>query len=701
MPSSYQTYFQIMSRNLPNMSSPLHSSDSASKAVAKIALKRYRLLSAAALLLVLAGCSNNPYPAGDTAKPVLYRVLTDDLKTLDPSISYTVDEGVVIDTIYPTYYQYHYLKRDPFVMELSLGAEEAKRETIPVSVIEKGKPVTKQGERWTFRLKPNLRFQDDPCFPGGKGRNIKAADVLYSFRRMGDPAIACPVLSFFGEKVLGMAEYSAHLDEVEKQKQQPDYNAPIEGLQLDPNDPYTFRIVLNQPYPQLRYLMAMHFTTPLAHEAVEMYGKDLARHPVGCGAFKLAELSPKQRIVLVKNDNYREDYYPTEGAPGDREAGLLEDAGKRLPLVDKVQYNIIREGVTSWNLFQQGYEDQAAVTQTNFQQVISSSNKLSPEMSSRGIQLLKTAAANVYYYGFNMNDPVVGGYTPEHRKLRQAISMAIDSQADIDLFHQGLGIPAQFIIAKGINGYDPNYVNPYREHNVEKAKQLLTEAGYPGGIDSKTGERLTIYYENAGVTAAGRQSVALCVKNLDDIGIHVESRVSLPNIWQGKIDKGEYQFMRYGWFADYPDPENFVFLLYGPNKRPGPNASNYANPEYDKLFEQMQAMNDGPERLAIIAKMRTIAVEDCPWIYINHDEALTLSQSWLHNVKPHPVSNESAKYLRVDAPLRDKRQHEWNHPNYVPAILFFMLLIFGSAPAASVINKRRNRHVRRSSGGVE
>ena len=145
---------------------------------------------------------------------------------------------------------------------------------------------------------------------------------------MADPAVNCPILSYFDTKIQGMADYEAHNQQLEKQHKQPDYNYPIEGLQLDPKDPNTFHILLNQPYPQLRYLMAMHFTSPLAHEAVEKYGKELARHCVGCGAFEMTFYKPKGGIVLKANPNFREEYYPFDGAPGDREAGLLKDDGQ-------------------------------------------------------------------------------------------------------------------------------------------------------------------------------------------------------------------------------------------------------------------------------------------------------------------------------------------------------------------------------------
>lgn len=667
----------------------------------------------------LAGCSNNPYPAGEAEQPILNLAIADDPKTFDPQIAYDIAAGSVIDPIYPSYLSYQYLDRNPFVLQLNLGDAEPISTPLKVTVTEKDKDgketkVTKDGQMWTFRIKKGLRFQDDPCFPGGKGREITGADFLYSFRRMADPTVPCPVISFFDDKILGIQEYEKHQSELIKAKKPVDYSLPMEGLELDANDPYTFRIKLNQPYPQLRFLMAMHFTTPMAHEAVERYGKELARHPVGCGPYQMElPFVPKAGIVLKANPNYRkDDLYPSQGAPGDAEAGLLADAGKPMPFVKEVHFRIFREGTTAWNSFLQGYLDFSGVSQNNFQQVMSTSaqaNQLSPEMQARHIGLHKDVAVDVSYFGFNMNDPVVGnvdanlkplppGEALRHRKLRQAISCSIDAQIYVDIIYLGLGKPAQSIIAPGLFGYDPDYKNPYREYppNLEKAKKLLAEAGYPDGIDPKTGEKLTIYWENSLITALGRQEIQLFKEMIEKIGIRVEPRAWRGPVFQAKVDAGQYQMLNYGWLADYPDPENFVFLLYGPNKRPGPNASNYSNPEYDKLFEQMRAMPDVPERQTIINKMRDIAVEDCPWIYLTHNETYALTQPWLHNYKPNPVALDVLKYYRIDGTMRSQMQQEWNRPNYLPIIALFVLIFVGSIPAARVVQQRTNRYVRRN-----
>ncbi len=652
--------------------------------------RRYGLLPGALALVAgasaLSGCSNNPYPPGTSEGTTMLRNMPVEPRSYDPSFSYTTTEALVLDNICPGFYQYHYLKR-PFVLELYLGAKEPERK--PATFQWAGKTV--QGEEWTFTLKKGIRFQDSPCFRGGKGREVVAADIAYAFQRMADPKIKCPIASFLSDKLIGFAEAA----EAAKNGGF-DYSKYLEGAKPDPNDPYTLRIRLNQAYPQLRYLMAMHFTTPIAREAVEHFGSEFKWNPVGCGPYMMTELNRKQRIVLTANPNRLPETYPSEGEKGDAERGLLKDAGKRLPLAEKIVFNINKETITGWNFFLQGYLDTWNLTAENFAQAVSTQGAVTPEMAEKGISPTDVPGADIRYHIFNMKDPVVGGYTPQKRKLRQALALAADATEYIDVFSMGKGIPAQSLIPPGIFGYDPSYRNPYRvPDSLAKAKQLLAEAGYPEGQDAASGERLTIYYDSPADDAGERQIVLQLVKQLERLGVKVQTRFWRQIVWQDKVDKGQFQLVTYGWSADYPDAENFTFLLYGPNRRPGPNASNYDNPEYNRLFEQMRAMDDSPERLKLIHRLRDIAAEDCPLILREHTVVTSLSYAWHTNVKPHAVANDFLKYRGTNAAMRVQMQRKWNDPVYWPSFLGLAAIGLIAFPAAQAVKQRQRRKLRK------
>ncbi|RYX82670.1 hypothetical protein EON83_18400 [bacterium] len=659
----------------------------------KFSSRRHWLFTTVAASVVLAGCGNSPYPAGLTGQSVYFLSQADDPRKLDPASSYRASEGAILDVICSSYYDYQPLKTKNFQLILGLGASEAKRAPYTYTDAKTKKP--RVGEQWTFKVRRDLKFANDACFPGGMGRAITAKDFIYAFRRMADPAAASPVQGFFTDKIIGFDDLIARNGDLLKKGEGADYKTPVPGLQLDQKDPYTFRINLNQPYPQMRYLMAMHFTSPMAYESVDYYGKDIVHHPIGCGPFILEEWTPKRRIVLAKNPNRPAEYYPSEGDPGDKEAGLLANAGKQLPLVDKVVVSNITESTTGWNLFLQGYMDGWSVTQSNYQQVVSQQGSLTPEMQEHGIRLTKSSDVGVTYFAFNMRDPIFGGYTTEKRKLRQAVSLAVNSQEFIELFSQGNGRAAQTVVPPGIYGYDPKYRNPFRAYDpkLTRAKELLKEAGYPNGLDARTGERLTLYYDNAKTDAAGRQYVALISRQIQALGLRLESRSQRDVVWQSKIDGNDWQMTDYGWLADYPDPENFVFLLYGPNRRPGPNLTGYDNPVYNRLFEKMRAMDDGPERLKLIEQMRAISDEDCPLIYIQNSQKLSLAYDWLSDFKPNPVTNTALKYRSVDGEKRAERQRQWNKPVWWPLAAMFAVLIAGTLPAIQVVKNRHRRRV--------
>ena len=674
------------------------------------------LVSAIALIFlsILAGCDNTPYLEENPATPTLYTTLGEDPRTLDPTSASDSVSSAVIDSIYPSFFQYDYLKRTPLQLNLALGESLPVVESLPVeytemveekiggkSVMRAGKTETKEGEKWTFHIKKGLRFQNDPCFPGGIGREITADDFIYTFKRLGDPTAKYGNIQTMEDLIPGFWQFN-----VENQKRldagkKVDYSLPIAGVQRDPNDPYAFSLTIRHKFPQLKYYLARHETSPLPREAVEKYGPEFARHPVGCGAFYMEEYLPKSRIVLRANPNRMKETYPSEGSPGDREKGLLEDSGKLLPLVERVQFNIIRESITSWNFFLQGFLDFSVISQSNYEQALGAggAGNLTEEMMKKGIAMTHSPRMNIIQYGFNMEDKQVGGYSEKNRKFRQAISLAIDSQQYIDLNALGVGIPAQTMLPPQIPGYDDGYRNEFRRPDLARAKQLLAEAGYPDGIDPATGNKFVLIWENSNTTPASRQATALVKKQIEMLGISVDTRAVPFSKLLDDVRRGDFQFCDMHWTADYPDPENFYFLLYGNNKG-GANSSRYDNPEFNALFEKFQIMSDGLERETLVRKMREIVTNDCPQIYIFHAEDLVLTQSWIKNYKPHPISNDVVKYRRVDGALRKRLRAEWNRPVYWPVGVALGIFALLNLPAIGVIRSRKGRKIRRTKEGT-
>ena len=689
-------------------------------------LVRVLLIAAGAAIAVLsAGCTNAPYPADVRDSSIRFATIAGDPTSLDPSVAYDVDSESILANIDDTFLQYHYLKRSPVELIPSMGARMPERTSYTFTEMTpemnaKGDPVrgadgrpglhpvVRHGEIWTFTLKRGLYYADNPCFRGGKGREVTAADFVYSLKRMADPSVNCPILSYMAPHVLGLQAFfdseEARMEAAktkEKHGGKPyvcNMDTPVAGLQVDPADPYTFRIILRDAYPELKYLMAMTLTAPIPREAVAYYnGGDhgqFRQHPVGAGSYYLAEWSERERLVLKRNPSYRSEVYPSDGMPGDVEKGLLEDAGKPLPLNDEIIYSIIKETIPGWNLFLQGYLDSFGVPKEAFNKVVTTRGDLSPDMKARGIHMETATDMDVFYLAFNMDDSLVGGYTPARRKLRQALSLAIDSPEIIDIIMNGRGIPAQSVVPPGLFGYDPSYKNPYMQTNLDKAKRLLAEAGYPGGIDPATQQPLVINFDTASSTPEGREETGLVIRQLDTLGINVIERPSMYNVFMGRVAEGQFQMCLFGWNADYPDPENFYLLFYGPNKGPGPNTARYSNPEFDRLYKQMAAMDNGPDRLQVIDRMRQMVQEDCPWIFLYHTQAYILRYDWVKNALAHPVAMNTAKYVRIDHAVRFRDQEKWNHPDYLVVALFFGMLFLGTVPAALIVQSNHRKSAR-------
>ncbi len=477
---------------------------------------------------------------------------------------------------------------------------------------------------------------------------------------------------------------------------------------------YQYKIRIKGKYPQFRFWLAMPFFAPMPWEADVFYQqkglKDknitLDWFPVGTGPYFLAENNPNQRMVLIKNPLYHDDFYPATGEPEDKEKGLLKDAGKQLPFIDKVVYTLEKETIPYWNKFLQGYYDASGISSDSFDQAVqfsgSGNAQLTDAMTAKGIQLQTAVTSSIFYMGFNMLDSVIGGDSERARKLRQAISIALDYEEYIAIFMNGRGVPAQGLLPSGIYGHVDSKagMNPivydwrngrYQRKPIEDAEKLMNEAGYKAGVDPATGEALVLYFDTTSVSIDDRPRMNWYRKQFEKLGIKLVIRPTDYNRFQEKMRNGSGQLFVWGWNADYPDPENFFFLLYSPNgkmKHGGENAVNYHNPEFDQLFEQMRNMDNSEQRYHIIQQMQTIVRQDAPWVFGFYPKTFSLFHSWYKNIKPNLMANNRLKYTRIDAATRADKREKWNQAVFWPLLLALLFLILLFIPAVKAFKQR-------------
>jgi ABC-type transport system substrate-binding protein len=702
--------------------------------------------------LMLAGCGdrpwNDPYPTAERGRNIRYAAFSERPKHLDPARAYSSNEIEFIGQIYEPPLQYHYLKR-PY-------------ELIPATAREVPRPVyfDAQGRRlsgdapaeriaysvYEIRIRPGIFYQPHPAFAvDEKGRylyhdlparalarietladfqhsgtrELTAEDYVYQIKRLADPRVSSPIYGLMSEYIIGLKSFgdalAARLAAEGRERFVDLRTLPLEGAQVV--DRYTYRIRIRGKYPQFVYWLAMPFFAPVPWEAERFYAQPgmkrknlvLDWFPVGTGPYMLTVNDPNRRMVLARNPNFHGETYPDEGEAGDREAGLLADAGKPLPFIDQAVYSLEKEDIPYWNKFLQGYYDSSGISSDTFDQAIrigaSGDAALTPALEEKGIRLITAVMATISYIGFNMRDPVVGGLSERARKLRQAISIAVDTEERISIFNNGRGIPAHGPIPPGIFGYREGAagINPYvydwvegqaRRKSIDEARRLLAEAGYPNGRDAATGRPLVLYFDTAAVGADAKSRLEWLVKQFRKLDIELVIRATDYNRFQDKMQKGTAQIFEWGWNADYPDPENFLFLLYGPNSKVGhngENAANYQNPEFDRLFERMKNMDNGPERLRIIDEMVDIVRRDAPWIWGFHPQAFGLYHGWLSNAKPNLMANNTLKYLRLDPARRERARRQWNEPVLWPLAAVGLVFVLGAWPAAWAYWRREHQ----------
>ena len=571
-------------------------------------------------------------------------------------------------------------------------------------------------------------------------RTVTADDYVYQIKRLASPYVPTPspLYSVFSQHIEGLKELGDQLKAERtlalKEHSARDRYLPWRDLRSVPLtgvraiDPLTLEIRLHGKYPQFKYWLAATFIVPVPWEADRFYAQrgmaentlSLNTWPIGTGPFMLTEQAGN-RYVMLRNPNYRGDTYPSEGVPGDAARGWLADAGKKLPFLDRLVFILEKEEEPLFGKFMQGYYDIPDVSRLDkgfalLKEQMDQTGRWQI-LREHGIRMVPTVEPNNWYVGFNMLDPVVGqGATPaeanRNRKLRQAISIVTDWEEHAAVFFDTYGPSSVAMgpVPPGLLGHRTGEegINPVTHvwkdgqavrRTVEEARKLLAEAEYPEGRDARTGKPLLLFYDSNGVGPAYQARLDWQVKQFQKLGIQTEVRATDYNRFQDRMRKGNAQVYFWGWSADYPDPENFLFSLHSKQSKvnfDGENASNYANPEYDRLFEQMQGLPDGPERLRVIDRMVDILRQDSPWSWGLFPGSVGIHQSWVSNLKPTFIINDKLKYLRVDGKTRMERIVEWNPPRLWPLGVAAAALLLSLWPARRIYLEREHATARRA-----
>ena len=516
-------------------------------------------------------------------------------------------------------------------------------------VVESVPEPEENGTRYTFRLRHGIYFADDPVF-NGQRRELVAKDIEYGIRRFRDPANRSPYEWLFENKILGLDE----LAEKAKKTGRFDYDTPIEGLKI--LDRYTIQFRLKSADFNFLYFMAMPNVVPVAREVIEKYQDDTMGHPVGTGPYILKEWTRRSKIVLERNPGYRGHMLSTEFAdPNDSwdRAAIKALAGKTLPLIDRVEIYPIEQEQPRYLAFVNLEHDLLEETPFEYLEQILPNGKLAPNMVKRGASVFRDEQMEVTYDMFNMEDPLIGGYSPARIALRRALVLAHDRGQEIDIIRRKQAIPAQSLVPPGVVGYDPGFQSGnYLDYHLSRAKALLDMYGYidrdgDGIRESPDGKPLILTYKfNSGMQDQ-RQLAELWAKSLAEVGIKVETvEAQFADLLKDKRF-GKFQMASAAWVADYPDAQNFLQLFYGPNIDQS-NDARFKLPEYDRLYDKAVSLPDSPERNQLYREMSRVLLSYAPSRFGVHRIFNHFIYPWVKGYKKHPILFTSFKYLDID-----------------------------------------------------
>ena len=586
-----------------------------------------------------------------------------DVKSLDPATCGDDMSSSIQGNVYEGLYAYHYLKRP--------------LEVIP-QLAESMPEVSDDGLTYTIHLKPGVFFHRNACFgkagAGSSTRAMNAGDFILSFKRVADYHINTGLAwAFIAGRIAGLDAFRERT-RLYRIGDFSRYDLPVEGLGA--LDSLTIEIRLNEPFPQFIYVLAMHVYAPIPREVVDYWltsendgrgnRRELPEHErnpeimepaevVGTGPYLLAEMKRKWKIWLVRNPEFRPDYYPSEGQQrsatyaGDSALGLLADAGKRVPFVDEIRFRYVDEQYTSWMLFLSKQVDAASIPREAFESVIRPDKGLTETWSKRNIVLARFTEPAIYWIAFNMEDTVLG----RCKELRQGICLGFDVETEIKVLLNDRGKRAVNMIPSDFKGHDDAGPGPYNRYDPVGAREKLTLAKKSLGERGllQKGEIPELKLDLGDGPSAIKQAEFIR-QQFQKMGLKVKPVFNDWPTLQRKVNNKQIQMYTMGWIADYPDAENFLQLYYSGNIDKGTNNTNFRNATFDSLYLRVRVMQDSPERTALYARMVRILSEECPALLLSEPENFTLYSDWGYNVKPPSIGYGYFKYRRIDVEKR-------------------------------------------------
>lgn len=540
--------------------------------------------------------------------------LPNDISTLDPANCYDTVCYVPVAQVYESLFEIEYLKR-PY--------------TLRPLLVESFPQISSDRLKYTFKIKKGIKYHDSDLVP--KGREVKAQDFLNQLKRLAFQGTTSQGFWLVDGKIKGINEWrekvGTNLDLF--------FSEPVPGIQTP--DDQTLVIELTRPYPQLLWGMAMTFTAPIPEEAIKAAKNDFRNKFIGTGPYFITNYNPTQEVVLKKNESYVSSVYPADGDRFAFENNLLKDAGAKLPFVSNVRFTVIKESQTDWLNFMKKKIDLINLVKDLYPLALNQDGSVKPEITKDKIKLQASPTLIYWWISFNMKDPIVG----KNLNLRKAIAHGVNIDKYIQLFTYNIAQKANSIYPPGIAGYSPSADLPYK-YDLNLAKDYLKKAGYPDGKGLPT-----LVYDVRGTDTRKRQMGEFVQQELRALGINVEVRLnSFPSFLE-KSRKGELQFWQGGWVLDYPDAENVLQLLITDHLPPGPNSSQYSNPEFDKMFKELRELEDGPRKFELMEKMEKLVNNDLPWSMQYYSRNYILYHDYLKNFRYSDIIYGSVKYLKV------------------------------------------------------